>query len=189
MTSLPNVGRPVPDSSIQCTYGPYLHATTRLSDGRPSLLLDIGSVGNLTGDQWLKDTSKLAIRYGIRPEQYKRERPFDVSGVGIGSQKCTHNCKIPLAIQRSDGTICKATFDTPAIPNAQLPALLGLDSLRKSRAIIDLNTLRLHMCGPGNYKLEDMLPPGTEHIQCVLAPSGHMVVPCGEYDALDTQQQ
>ena len=143
----------------------------------------------MTGDQWLQDTRRLAIRHGRRPEQYKRERPLDVSGVGNGSHKCTHNCNIPLAIQRSDGTICRATLNTPAIPNSQVPALLGLDSLRKSRAIIDINTLRLHMCGPGSYKLDDALPPGTEHIQCVLAPSGRMAVPCGEYDALDKQQQ
>ena len=109
-------------------------------------------------------------KHGVRPEQYRRERPLDVSGIGNGSHKCTHKCKIPLASQRSDGTICRATFDTPAIPNSQVPALLGLDSLRISRAIIDLNTLRLHMCGPGDYKLDEILPPGTEHIQCVLAP-------------------
>ena len=137
----------------------------------------------------MKDTIILSIRHGRRPEQYRRERPLDVSGIGNGSQKCTHTCKIPLAIRRSDGTICRATFDTPTIPPSQVPALLGLDSLRTSRAIMDLNTLRLHMCGPGDYKLEEILPPGTEHIQCVLAPSGHMVVPCGEYDALDQQRQ
>jgi hypothetical protein len=68
----------------------YLHAATRLEDGRPILLLDIGSVGNLTGDQWLKDTGRLAMRHGRRPEQYRRERPLDVSGVGNGSHKCTH---------------------------------------------------------------------------------------------------
>ena len=82
---LANNRRPVFDGRVHAGEGPYLHSTTRLSDGRPSLLLGIGSVGHLTGDQWLKDTGSLAVRHGRRPEQYRRDRPLDVSGVGSGS--------------------------------------------------------------------------------------------------------
>ena len=32
-----------------------------------------------------------------------------------------------------------------------LPGLLGLNSLRKNRAVLDFNTLTLYMCGPGPY--------------------------------------
>ena len=77
----------------------------------------------------------------------------------------------------------------PQYPNSQDPALLGLDSLRESKAITDITTLRLHMCGLDGYTIEEILPPGTAHIQCTLAPSGHMVVPCGEGDALYPHQQ
>jgi hypothetical protein len=51
--------------------------------------------------------------------------------------------------------------------HSQVPALLGFESPRKASAIIVLNTLRLHM--PGYL--------------------GHVVVPCGDYEALDRQQQ
>ena len=57
---------------------------TRLSSGKPALLLDIGSVGNLAGDEWVKQQAVLATRAGLRPEQYRRERPLTVRGVGQG---------------------------------------------------------------------------------------------------------
>ena len=62
---------------------------------------------------------------------------------------------------------------------------MGLTSLR----LIYLNTLRLHLCGPGDYDLEAALPPGTERFQGELAPSGHLVLPCGEFGGLDAAEQ
>ena len=65
--------------------------------------------------------------------------------------------------------------------DSDLPGLLGLVALMKNRAILDFNTLTLYFLGPGNYKLEDALPPGTDAYQCEQAPSGHLVLPCCEY--------
>ena len=165
------------------------HTETRLKDGRSSLLLDIGSVGNLAGDEWVQNQARIAVHNKRKPEQYKRERPLNVSGVGNGSQSCTFNCKLPIAIQNKDGKFTKGTFDTPTVPKSMLPALLGLDSTRRCRGIIDTNTLVLYLCGPGDYDLSTSLPPGTESIQCEIAPSGHMVIPCSDFEALDKSQR
>ena len=32
----------------------------------------------------------------------------------------------------------------------------------------------MYFLGPGDYKLEDCLPPGTKCVQCEHAPSGHL---------------
>ena len=69
----------------------------------------------------------------------------------------------------------------PSIANSDLPGLLGLQSLRKNRAVLDFTTLRLHFCGPGDNEMEKSLPPGTDSFQLELAPSGHLVLPCCEY--------
>ena len=37
------------------------HSETRLPDGRPSLLIDPGSVANLCGDQCAQECAKIAI--------------------------------------------------------------------------------------------------------------------------------
>ena len=42
--------------------------------------------------------------------------------------------------------------------------------------------MKLHFCGPGDIKIEPGLPPGTETFQLETAPSGHLVLPCCEYE-------
>ena len=44
------------------------HAETRLLNGKPALLLDIGSVGNLVGDELVILQAAAALRAGLRPE-------------------------------------------------------------------------------------------------------------------------
>ena len=56
------------------------HVETRLPNGKPALLLDIGSVGNLAGDEWVRQQAAMALRAGLRPEQKRRERPLTVRG-------------------------------------------------------------------------------------------------------------
>ena len=53
------------------------------------------------------------------------------------------------------------------------------------RAVIDVATNRIYLTGSGEYDLSSIMPPGTQTIQCVDAPSGHMVIPCDLYEQLD----
>ena len=167
------------DSSVGANLS--FHSVTRLTDGRLSMLLDIGSVGNLTSDVTARAMATAAINAGRTPSQYKRDKPLNVSGVGKGNEQCHHNCKVSVSINTTGGKSVRANFDTPIVPGSELPALLGLETIRRCRGIIDTNTLRLHLLGPGDYDLEKMLPPGTESIQGELAPSRHFVIPCDSY--------
>ena len=47
------------------------HVNTRLPDGRPSLIVDPGSVGNLSGDSWAREVAKGAVRNGYKPSYEK----------------------------------------------------------------------------------------------------------------------
>ena len=144
-------------------------------------------MGNLAGDKWAREVSAMAITNKRRPEQVRRDRPLTVSGVGTGTQKCTHNVKLPIAMCRTDGTHSSGSFQVPVVPNSELPGLLGLQSMRDRVAILDMNKLQLHFCGPGDYDLVRHLPPGTETFQCEIAPSGHLVIPCCEYEGVDRE--
>ena len=168
---------------------PFLHTETRLSDGRPSILIDPGSVGNLGGDLWARTVTAKAMAKGRRPQQQARDRPLNVSGVGNGSQQCTHNVTLPVALKKIDGTHSGGTFNVPVVTNSELPGLLGLQAMRDRNAILDMNTLQLHFCGDGDYDLPTNLPPGTESYQCEIAPSGHMVIPCCNYDGVDREER
>ncbi len=46
---------------------------------------------------------------------------------------------------------------------------------------LDFYTMELHVCGPGNYDLAMVFPPGTDAFQLEVAPSGHAILPCCEF--------
>ena len=162
---------------------PGYHIRTQLADGRLSLIIDPGSVGNLCGDKWAKSVAQAAARNGKNPSYEERAKPLNVSGVGHGSQSAPFDCSLPISLKQVDGlTVTSGKVTTPAVSNSDLPGLLGLTALRKNKAIIDFSTMKMYFTGPGNYDLDRALPPGTDCFQCELAPSGHMVLPCCEYD-------
>ena len=44
--------------------------------------------------------------------------------------------------------------------------------------VIDNTKDTVYMNGLGHCDLTQALPPGTQQFNCVLAPSGHMMIPC-----------
>ena len=168
---------PVTESDQAETY----HSGTRMPDGRPVLLIDPGSVGNLSGDRWARECAQVAIQNGKAPSEARRPRPLSVMGVGNGNQTCTHNCTLPIGLIRSNGSSHDGTFTTPVVANSDLPGLLGLHTMRRNRCVLDMVNLQLHMCGPDEVQLS--VPTGTESFQLEIAPSGHLVLPCGNYSA------
>ena len=93
-----------------------------------------------------------------------------------------------LVVGTTSGTHSTGTFQAPVVDNADLLGLLGFQSMRDGRAILDMGALRLHLCGSGDYDSSQALPPGTESFQCVLAPAAHMVLPCREYEGGDKEE-
>ena len=93
----------------------------------------------------------MAARNGHTPSYEKRSRPLQVCGVGTGSQECHFHRALPVAVR--PGTQEQANIGSlqiPAVTDSDLPGLLGLTALRKNRAILDFNLLRLYFCGPGD---------------------------------------
>ena len=45
--------------------------------------------------------------------------------------------------------------------------------------VLDLTSNKMHLCGPGTVELS--LPPGIETYQLEIAPSGHLVLPCSNF--------
>ena len=158
------------------------HIQTRLTDGRPALVVDPGSVGNLCGDAWARGVAAAAHRHGHAPRYTKRPRPLRVQGVGNGAQTCGYDCTLPIALRQKDGkSISIGSIVTPTVAGSDLPGLLGLNAMRRNRALLDVEKMELHFVGPGDYDLSKVLPPGSDTFQLELAPSGHLVLPCSEF--------
>ena len=168
---------------------------TTLADGRQCLLIDPGSVGNLAGDVWVKEVARQSLAAGGNPTYAKRERELSVSGVGHGAQISTMHASLPIAIRAEEETVGSGAMihhghlTIPALEHSHTPGLLGLKSLTENRALLDTRTNRLHFVGPGDFKVENFLPPGSKSFQCEYARSGHMVLPCCEYNGrVDTSK-
>lgn len=171
-------------------YGVHLPAvqksylqSTELASGKPGLLVDIGSIGNLTGDAWARSVSKACGRLGWKPTVTERTRPLRVHGVGTQPSEARHDVVLPIGIKKDDGESILGNVTMPVVPESGIPGLLGITSLRIKRALIDLIDNKLYFAGPGDYNLAAALPPGTECFQCENSPSGHLILPCTNYES------
>ena len=51
------------------TFAPRIyHVENRVPNGKPAFILDIGSVWNLAGDEWVRLQAAAGLRAGLRPE-------------------------------------------------------------------------------------------------------------------------
>eukprot|EP00435_Cladocopium_sp_Y103_P057491 s245_g19.t2 len=183
---------PIPETEQQRTDAATdqersFHASVRCTNGDLGLLVDPGSYGNLVGSEWLREAQTTLQDKGIDSEVRPRETPLRVGGVGKGSQECTQNATIPLAMTRSDGSIKGGTFTAPVIESSNAPALLGLKSLTQHRAVLDLVNGQLHLLGEGECRLE--FPAGTESYTLERAPTGHLLLPFQQYAKLTESSQ
>ena len=72
--------------------------------------------------------------------------------------------------------------------NSDLPGLLGLQSMRDHRVVLDLQKLKIYFVGPGDYDLDKALSPGTVSFELEVAPSGHLLLPCSNFDNLSEKE-
>ena len=150
---------------------PYFHAQVR-GEGFEGLLIDIGAIGNLAGSEFIKRISQRSLQFGQNSLFQKLSRPLSVEGVGNSSDETQEECIAPICLP--DGRT--GSFTTPVIPNSQLPALLGLNTLSKERCLIDCFNNQIVFVGPGGYRLQ--ASPGSRTYQLKTAKSGHLLLPC-----------
>ena len=159
---------------------PVFHAATQLPAGRLSVIVDSGAWTNLIGANLARSLAKKAVENRHQPRQDKLSNPIQIQGVGNGVQACEWQMTCPVAVPTEDGAMLHE-FSAPIVTGAgaDLPGLLGLQSLQKHRAILD--THRQVLILPGQGDIEWKMPPGTVEIPLERAPSGHLVMVLDEY--------
>jgi hypothetical protein len=151
---------------------PAFHAQVRLRDGRESLLVDVGAWDNLAGSKVMKRVIDRAVSAGHGCAWQKLKKTLSIEGVGKSANEATEG--VTAAICLEDGTV--GSFQTAVVEDSELPALLGLNSLTKLKAVLDCEHKRLLLIGPGGYKIQ--LSPGSKVLQLHSAPTGHLLLPC-----------
>ena len=151
------------------------HAMVRLvGNAREGLLIDCGAVTNLAGDRWVARTAALAKSFG-QGTSTTAVAPKEVEGVGSGSSQVNAVAVVPVCL--ANGSV--GSFETSVISNSELPALMGLATMTKNRALIDVANKKLIYVGPGGYQMQ--LSPNSITMNLEQVPSGHLLLPCAEW--------
>ncbi len=163
----------------------YFHASTSLPGGRHAILVDPGAWTNVGGSDKARDLAKVAVVAGYKPRQQRMQGPLAIQGVGNGTQQCKWEASLPIACPVGDGQEAQAfNFETPLVEGtgSGLPLILGLRSMAEKQGVLEMGKgkERLSFPGPGGYKIE--WSPGTIHLPLTPAPSGHLMMPCAEFD-------
>ena len=160
------------------------HLRSRLSTkGREGLLVDPGAILNLCGDKWMKRQAAIAKRTGRNIELRSSKTPMRVEGVGKGSQPCTGEVRVPICLKASDGTTRpNLHYEASYIAESEIPALLGLNTLKKRKAVLDCFNGILFEMGADEYQIT--LPPGSTRSDLEQGESGHWILPCSDWPEL-----
>ena len=146
-----------------------------------SLLIDTGSPTNIMSDQFHKELSKSCSDGGVaEPQSRKRNQPLRIGGIGSGTQQADFDAKFNIGInQRFDEYRSQpkfAEFAAPVLPNSDIPGIVGQNSLKQNRVLLDCFNLRMYCIGPGEAIIE--LPPGSEMYDLEESRDGHLMLPC-----------
>ena len=159
---------------------------TVLPDDKLSILLDTGSMISVIGKNTEKKLALRAIAHGQEPKYVPRKHRLNINGVGTDSASCDYEVTIPIAVKFEDQEATNQSFHANIADGcgADLPAILGADSMREKDAVIVMRKDKemIVFPGPGGYKIE--WSPGTRMLPLVAAPSGHLVIPCDHFAEL-----
>ena len=116
------------------------------------------------------------------------QQPLTIAGVGEGTQECRWEGEIPICVE--NGTEQQVhRFDAPIVQGTgeDLPLILGLKSIEEKEGVIQTRKgwKMISFPGPGGYEIK--WSPGTQHIELMSAPSGHMLIPLGDFTRVAPQ--
>jgi hypothetical protein len=154
--------------------------------GRNSLLVDLGSKINAMGRNTEKEFAQTAAEHGFQVKYVQRDRRLHINGVGSDSATCDYEAVVPIAIkfQEQDATHQIFSANIADGCGADLPAILGADSMREKDSVLILRQGKemIAFPGPGGYKID--WSPGTKLLPMIPSPSGHLVIPCDRFGEL-----
>ena len=136
------------------------------------MLIDTGAPENAAGEEWI---ARVTADQGT--ESWVTWTPYQsqLHGIGQGAAVCHNKAEIPIGLEPNMNT----TFKTQVLSGcgARVPGLLGLDSLIKRRAIIDLSDERNEQC----YNLHFCDAEEEWQTLRIEKVNGHLILPIDNY--------
>ena len=102
----------------------------------------------------------------------------------VFDQSCEVDATVPVASVCADGESLSGTFTFPMVPNSDLPGLLGLGAM-VGKCVLDMTStpMKLHFVGKGRNEFR--FSEGTRTFNLEQSPSGHLMLPIGEFQQQD----
>ena len=138
--------------------------------GKAGIMPDSGAKVNVVGARWLKRAEKNYLKAQGKKVQYYKSNPCTFTGVGGATEQSNTRAKMPIFLGNKWGI-----FDCQVLPDSDLPALWGLESLRRSEAILDLGKGNVIL--PGDGEVTFTLSDGAQKIPMERSCSGHYIMP------------
>ena len=161
----------------------HIRPTRTKIPGHNSLLFDPGSRINIIGSSTAKEFAAKAAGQG---DTIYEDRPtLHVNGVGSGSTPCHQIGQFPIACTY-DRSTSRDTFTANIATGPSgdhLPAILGLDSLQDKDAVVVFRRGQAFLLIPGDEGFTITHGKKAKKLPLVPAPSGHLVIPCDDFDA------
>lgn len=151
------------------------HTQVRLASGQEGLLVDCGAMTDLCGDRWASRVASLAEKAG-QGTKWSKIPGITVEGVGKEADTITDQAAIPICLDDGSTSVYKAIVSK----DSDLPALYGLIRMTEQQAVVDTGNDRIIYPGPGGIKYT--LSPGSKVYALQRALSGHLLLPCAEWN-------
>ena len=150
-------------------------------EGEPMILPDTGAKDGLCGERWAIHAGQWAQARGHKATVFQLQKSRLVHGVGAGSQTAYEGIVVPIGMEDTAGKHHLCAYRAAVIRKSDVPALLGIDSLRKMNAIIRCNTGEMWFLDDAGC---DIRPKGNHvHLQMKKGRSGHWYLPVGRFSS------
>ena len=148
-------------------------------EGEPMLLPDTGAKDGLCGERWAIHAARWAQARGHKAKFFPLPKPRTVHGVGEGAQVSREGIVVPIGMEDTNNTTHLCAYRAVVIRGSDVPALLGIDALRRMDAVIRCRTGEMWFLGEKGC---DIQPKGKHvHLQMKKGKSGHWYLPAGRF--------
>ncbi len=151
------------------------------------LLVDTGAVNNMMGSSWLSRYMKTHEHRGRHYGNVEAQDiiPRTVGGVGKESPTISQNITLPVHIPGWGAD----WFSGDLIPDSNVPALMGMDTMTRWNCILDLRPGRMHMYtsdDPSDLNIQTKNNgSGIQKLQMQRTRGGHLILPCTAFENND----
>ena len=148
--------------------------------GAHGILIDTGAVQNLHSDYWRRRFQKALDEHGLIPRMRRSVATF--TGIGGKPDVSTREMRFPICVDGQCGT-----FTSQEMEESRVPAILGLTGLEANKAMIIPHDERIII--PNGGKVRITVSKEVQIVKCIRTPSGHLLLPCDQWDREDEFKQ